>query len=275
MMRKSLNSSTLDRATSISSTTQINDRVSRNNASDLYRFNLASHSDFRLKLRSSGQGSNVQLLQDLNQNGMAEANEILRSTTARSARLRAKQEGNLDAPLEAGTYFIRVSANSKSASNYRLSLTSTPSAAPVPLPTPTPDNVQSLLDQVVALTNDFRRQNGLAPLTINTRLNAAAQKHSENMALQDFFGHTGKDGSSASDRMTAAGYTWSMAAENIAAGYANATDVVQGWINSPGHRANLLNANLQEIGVGYYFLANDTGNQNWNHYWTQNFGTSR
>jgi uncharacterized protein YkwD len=51
--------------------------------------------------------------------------------------------------------------------------------------------------------------------------------------------------------------------------------VVAGWMNSPGHRANILNPALKEIGVGYYFLAEDTGEVNYHHYWTQVFGTPR
>ncbi|NEP07952.1 MAG: CAP domain-containing protein, partial [Okeania sp. SIO4D6] len=94
-----------------------------------------------------------------------------------------------------------------------------------------------------------------------------------NMALQDFFDHTGLDGSSAGDRIETTGYDFSAWAENIAVGYLTPEAVVEGWMNSPGHRANILDPNLQEIGVGYYFLENDTGSVNFNNYWTQVFGT--
>ena len=127
--------------------------------------------------------------------------------------------------------------------------------------------------QVVTLTNQERIQNGLSPLNFNIQLNAAAQTHSQNMALQDFFSHTGADNSSVSDRILATGYEYSRNAENIAAGYTTPEDVVTGWMNSTGHRANILNGDLREIGIGYYFLADDTGSENWNHYWTQVFGT--
>lgn len=102
---------------------------------------------------------------------------------------------------------------------------------------------------------------------------AAAQLHSKDMALHDFFGHTGSNGSSLRDRMRAQGYSFSRAAENIAAGYPTPAGVMDGWMKSPGHSANILNCNLREIGVGYYYLANDTGNVNFHHYWTQVFGT--
>lgn len=127
--------------------------------------------------------------------------------------------------------------------------------------------------EVVTLTNQHRAAAGCAPLTINGRLMAAAQLHSEDMALRDFFSHTSSNGSSPWDRMRAQGYTFSHAAENIAAGYPTPASVVEGWMNSSGHRANILNCNLREVGVGYYFLANDTGSVNYRHYWTQDFGT--
>jgi hypothetical protein len=83
---------------------------------------------------------------------------------------------------------------------------------------------------------------------------------------------TDKDGSTIGQRVTAAGYQWSFTGKNIAAGYTTPQAVVNGWINSPGHRANMLNPNYQEIGIGYHYLSNDTGQVNYYHYWTQNFG---
>jgi len=86
------------------------------------------------------------------------------------------------------------------------------------------------------------------------------------MALQNFFSHTGKDGSSLASRISATGYQFSAAAENIAAGPSTPEQVVSSWMNSSGHRANILNPNLKEIGISYYFLADDTGSVNFNHY---------
>lgn len=156
-----------------------------------------------------------------------------------------------------------VSAGSLSSSNFLFE----GSATPEPVD-------GDFLDRVVELTNQERTQLGLSALNANSELRAAAQTHTENMALQDFFDHTGLDGSSLGDRVNAAGYDFSRAAENIAAGNPTPEGVVEGWMNSPGHRANILNPDLQEIGVGYFFLENDTGSVNFNHYWTQVFGTS-
>ena len=127
---------------------------------------------------------------------------------------------------------------------------------------------------MVDLTNAFRNTNGLASLKVNSKLTAVAQTYSQTMATQDFVAHQSLDGSQPWDRMTAAGYKWSRSAENIAAGQKTPEEVVQSWINSPGHRVNLLDPNLKEIGVGYYFLATDTGTTNYNSYWAQEFGTA-
>ena len=129
--------------------------------------------------------------------------------------------------------------------------------------------------QVVELANGHRVDAGCAPLAVDERLVAAAQGHSEDMATNDFFSHTGSDGSSPWDRMQAEGYHWSRAAENIAAGYATPEDVVAGWMNSPGHRANILNCALVDTGVGYVYLTDDGGDVNYHHYWTHLFGAPR
>ncbi|MFB2891522.1 CAP domain-containing protein [Aerosakkonemataceae cyanobacterium BLCC-F50] len=129
------------------------------------------------------------------------------------------------------------------------------------------------INRVLELTNIERSKYGLQPLTSNPLLAQAAQTHSQNMALQDFYSHTGLDGSQPWDRIKAAGYQYSQAAENIYASPTTPEAAVEGWMNSPGHRANILNPAYREIGIGYYFLENDTGNVNWHHYWTQNFAT--
>ena len=131
---------------------------------------------------------------------------------------------------------------------------------------------QDFIDRVVELTNQERTQLGLSSLRADPLLTRAAQTHTENMAVQDFLEHTGLDGSSPDDRIEAAGYDFSAWAENIAGGSQTPEAVVKGWMNSEGHRANIVNPNLQEIGVGYYFLEEDTGSINFNHYWTQVFG---
>ena len=132
-----------------------------------------------------------------------------------------------------------------------------------------------LINQVIELTNAERAKAKLPLLKENSQLVDAAQDHSDDMANDDFFSHRGVDGSTLGNRIQDSGYQYLAAGENIAAGQTTAEQVVEGWMNSPGHRANILNPNFTEIGIGYAFLKNDTGSVNYNHYWTQVFGTPR
>jgi uncharacterized protein YkwD len=124
----------------------------------------------------------------------------------------------------------------------------------------------SFAGQVIRLTNRERAKGGCKALKSNSLLKSAAQKHSVDMAKKDYFSHTGKDGRSPFDRMTDAGYSFSAAAENIAAGQRTPADVVEGWMNSTGHKKNILNCTYTEIGVGY------AKGGSYGTYWTQNFG---
>lgn len=130
----------------------------------------------------------------------------------------------------------------------------------------------AFVQEVINLTNQFRISNGVDPLSVDIDLTESAQQHSENMALQDFFDHTDPNGLRSVDRAENAGYETGFVGENIGAGYRTPQDVVNGWINSPGHRDNMLNAEYNEIGVGYFFLEDDTGSFTYQSYWTQVFG---
>jgi uncharacterized protein YkwD len=129
--------------------------------------------------------------------------------------------------------------------------------------------------EVVQLVNAERAQAGCSPLQVSSQLTAAAQGHSADMALNNFFSHVSLDGRSPWDRILAEGYNFWSAAENIAAGYPTPASVMAAWMESDGHRANILNCDLEDIGVGYYYLANDSGDVNYHHYWTQDFGTRK
>lgn len=126
--------------------------------------------------------------------------------------------------------------------------------------------------EVFNLTNQYRTSQGLAALSLDLDLQEAAQQHSQNMAVGDFFNHVGQDGSTVQSRALNAGYESGWVGENIAAGYTTAAEVVNGWINSPSHRANLLDPNFNELGIGYYFLSEDPGSVTAHSYWTQVFG---
>lgn len=126
---------------------------------------------------------------------------------------------------------------------------------------------------VVKLVNAQRSLAGCEPLRISQQLTSAAQGHSQDMAINDFFSHVGSDGRSPWERVSDTGYEFSFGAENIAAGYSTAEAAVNAWMNSYGHRANILNCKLKETGVGFYYLKNDTGSVNYRYYWTQVFAT--
>ena len=121
---------------------------------------------------------------------------------------------------------------------------------------------------VFDLVNDERAAQGLDPLGYNTCLADAARDHSEDMGVNEYFSHTSQDGRSPGDRIAAAGYAWLAYGENIAAGYPTPQAVMEGWMNSDGHRANILDPDLCDIGVGYAYVSAST----YGHYWTQNFG---
>lgn len=140
---------------------------------------------------------------------------------------------------------------------------------------PTPEPLPAFAAEVVELTNAERAKVGCPALVVSPQLTEAALAHSSDMALSDFFSHTSLDGRSPWDRIKATGYTYSRAAENIAAGYSSPAGVVAAWMNSDGHRANMLNCALTEIGVGYYYHAGDDGRVWYRHYWTQDFATPR
>lgn len=120
---------------------------------------------------------------------------------------------------------------------------------------------------VIRLTNDYRVKRGLDPLEPDPRLLAAAEDWSRTMAKGDFFRH-----SKTAAQIDEFGYDARGWGENIAAGYPTAKAVVDGWIKSPGHRANLLRADFEHIGVGHHFEKNDRGAAPFGHYWTQIFG---
>ena len=89
------------------------------------------------------------------------------------------------------------------------------------------------------------------PVSWSENLAMAAYLHSEDMVLNNFFSHTGSDGSSAGERISRQGYPWRTYGENIAVGYPTVSSVIQGWLGSEGHCRNLMNPAFTEIGAGY------------------------
>jgi uncharacterized protein YkwD len=138
----------------------------------------------------------------------------------------------------------------------RTTTTAPPSTTTTEAPGPTP------AEQVVTLVNDARADAGCEALTVDDRLEAAAQLHAEDMSARDYMDHVNPEGMDPQDRAEAQGFT-NPVGENIAMGYPTAQAVVDAWMNSPDHRANVENCDYQTTGVG-------VESDGW--YWAQEFG---
>ena len=134
---------------------------------------------------------------------------------------------------------------------------------------------ETFSDRVVHLTNVARSTAGLPPLKSESRLTKAVLGHALDMAVRNFFDHTNPDGQEPWDRMQEAGYDWIRAGENIAAGQKTPEEVVQAWMDSPGHRQNILSDDFVEIGVAHHFEPGDRypGPEGYHDYWVQDFGS--
>ncbi len=160
-----------------------------------------------------------------------------------------------------------------------------PEPEPVPQPDdntdPVDNNLDAVKENILNLINQARsvgRQCGnqgffaaTTPVTWNNKLFKAALAHSKNMANQNFFSHTGKDGSNPGTRISAQGYNWSTYMENISAGQSTVEIAITGWINSPGHCRNIMSSSIQEIGLG---SASNQSSQ-YGIYWTLNGAASQ
>ncbi|MFD8724529.1 CAP domain-containing protein [Streptomyces sp. NPDC059629] len=130
----------------------------------------------------------------------------------------------------------------------------------------TPAELARTRSEVVDLTNGERTRAGLRPLAVDPQLATAAQAYSTDMATRDFYSHTSPEGTQPWDRAAAAGSRRRTIGENIACGQRSAAEVVDGWMNSPGHRANILKPEFTHIGIGF------AGGGRAGTYWTQLFG---
>jgi uncharacterized protein YkwD len=121
---------------------------------------------------------------------------------------------------------------------------------------------------VLDLVNAEREQAGAKPLNLNTQLNQAAQRHALDLARQGRLSHTGSDGSTMQTRIEATDYRWSAIGENIAMGQSTPEAVMRSWMESRGHRQNILNPTFSDLGVGYVEAQGEK-------FWVQVFATPR
>ena len=128
--------------------------------------------------------------------------------------------------------------------------------------TPASSSVSAFEQQVVQLTNQERAKNGLPALKLDVELSKVAREKSRDMQAKNYFSHTSPTYGSPFDMMKAYGISYKAAGENIAMGQRSPEEVVQAWMNSQGHRENIMNPNFTHIGVGHITQGN---------YWTQMF----
>ena len=125
--------------------------------------------------------------------------------------------------------------------------------------------VKSIESQVIQLTNQERAKNGLKPFTANWELSRVARYKAMDMRDKNYFSHTSPTYGSPFDMIKNFGIAYRSAAENIAAGQTTPAAVVKAWMNSPGHRANMLSTSTNQIGVGY------AKGGSYGYYWVQMF----
>ena len=126
----------------------------------------------------------------------------------------------------------------------------------------------TVAEELLQLVNAERQRVNAPPMVLSDKLTAAAQRHSQDMAASRRMSHTGSDGSTMRSRIDATQYRWSTIGENVALGQPSAAAVMTAWMNSPGHRQNILNPAFTELGIGYATAAGRP-------YWTQVFARPR
>lgn len=124
--------------------------------------------------------------------------------------------------------------------------------------------------ELIAAVNRTRVANGVLPLSADSRLGRAARLHADDMAVRDYFSHKSPEGTRVSTRATRAGYPWLSIGENIARGQLDVDAVMTAWLNSDGHRRNMLRAPYCDIGVG----VSRAGASGCALFWTQVFGST-
>lgn len=141
-----------------------------------------------------------------------------------------------------------------------------PTATPTPTPTPTPipRDTKSIEQRIFELTNERRAENGVRALTWSEEIAVVARSHSQDMVTRNYFNHNSPEGVTPFQRLTIGGISYSTAGENIATA-GTAELIMNAWMNSPGHKANILNGAFGKIGIGV------VGNAKYGLMATQNF----
>ena len=126
--------------------------------------------------------------------------------------------------------------------------------------------------RLIDYVNAARIQYGLPAIPEHIRLSRAARIHARDMAQNGFVSHQGSDGSGFEERVSRTSYAWTLVAENVAAGQPTVQEVIRGWMKSPGHKENILNEKISEIGAGHVSVPNTGVGGNYTHFWVVVFG---
>lgn len=126
----------------------------------------------------------------------------------------------------------------------------------------------AIAQDLLRIVNAERQRVNAPPLVLSEKLTTAAQRHAQDMATSRRMSHTGSNGSTMRSRIDATQYTWSTIGENVAMGHPTAAAVMSAWMNSPGHRQNILNPAFTELGIGF-------ATANGRPYWVQVFARPR
>ncbi len=149
-----------------------------------------------------------------------------------------------------------------------------------PFDPPSLDDAPAIAAEALRLVNEARARprrcgdrafEAAGPLQLDATLTRAAQAHARDMALRSYLEHRAPDGSTPGDRATRAGYRWQAVGENIASGVFSAREAVEGWLQSPGHCANLMQANFTEMGIAFAVNADSEAGV----YWAQTLARPR
>ena len=216
-----------------------------------------NHISARLNSNHSFSALCNQLMMPFENLGMTTRSTKQAQTTAVEKLNNTKPAAVASKPAATSSKPAAVTSKPAATSSKPAAVTSKPAAAS--------SNNGTYEQQVVNLVNQERAAAGLSALTVNTKLAGMAEKKAEDLRDNHYFDHNSPVYGSPFDMMRQFGISYKSAGENIAKGQRTPEEVMNGWMNSPGHRANILNSSYTEIGVGYVTDGSGTG------YWVQEF----
>ncbi|WP_264936925.1 CAP domain-containing protein [Streptomyces sp. A012304] len=233
------------------------------------------------RLGGGGAGDKVEAADSPTNSASEQGGTSGSATTGRDGTPTSRDAGRSTSPSASAPASASPSASPSKASPSATPSTEKPKATPSKEPSRTPSRTATKAPrtadtpvvvsgeaqaaaEVLRLVNEERAKVGCSAVSANSALANLAQRFSEDMAARGFFDHTDPDGLSPWDRAAKAGIS-DLGGENIARGQADAAAVMEAWMNSPGHRANILNCDFKTLGVGVHFGSGGP-------WWTQNFG---